>query len=70
VTLAIARAVPPLPEILEEYGLVAKIGKDHFYATDRDAVLAFGKATGAAIDLAHVARLEPAAAPSGAPAAT
>jgi SulP family sulfate permease len=56
---AVARAVAPLPDLLERYGLVEKIGADRFYVTDRDAVDAFR---------ADVARRGPAGAPAPAPA--
>jgi MFS superfamily sulfate permease-like transporter len=46
VTFAIARSEPPLPELLETYGLVDKIGADRMYPTDRDAVAAFQRETG------------------------
>jgi high affinity sulfate transporter 1 len=41
ITFAIARAHPPVPELLERYELLKEIGAQHLYRTDRDAVAAF-----------------------------
>ena len=46
ITFALARAVTPLPELLKRYGLLEKIGKDRFYATNRAAVEAYCRETG------------------------
>jgi sulfate permease, SulP family len=59
VTVAVARAAPPLPHVLDTYALTDRIGKDHFFETDRDAVHAFEQATGHVVDPTHVADLEP-----------
>jgi MFS superfamily sulfate permease-like transporter len=42
----ISRAHHPIPELLEHYELMKEIGKEHMYATNRDAVEAFERATG------------------------
>ncbi len=59
VTLAVARAAPPLPDVLSTYGLTDRIGKDRFFETDRAAVHAFEQETGHRIDPAQVSELEP-----------
>jgi SulP family sulfate permease len=46
VTLAIARANPPVPELLRTYDLLEKIGTERIYPTNRDAVDAFHRETG------------------------
>ena len=48
ITFGISRAHKPLPELLERYELTDKIGKDHFYITNRDAVDAYLEKTGQA----------------------
>ncbi len=41
VTFALSRVTPPLRSLLESYGLLAEIGADRLYATDREAAEAF-----------------------------
>lgn len=43
ITFAIARPEPPIPELLERYRLLDKIGKEHLFPTNQDAVEAYGK---------------------------
>ena len=38
IVFGMSRAHYPIPESLERYELMDKIGKDHLYATNRDAV--------------------------------
>jgi sulfate permease, SulP family len=45
ITFALTRAVSPLPELLERYGVMREIGKERLYATNRDAVEAFRRET-------------------------
>lgn len=47
-TFAMARAEAPVPELLERYGLLDKIGQDRLYATNRAAVEAYCRETGQA----------------------
>ncbi|TAH49059.1 MAG: SulP family inorganic anion transporter [Chloroflexota bacterium] len=44
ITFAMSRVHHPLPELLERYELLDKIGKEKLYATNRDAVGAFRQA--------------------------
>lgn len=44
ITFAMSRVHHPLPELLERYELLDKIGKEKLYATNRDAVEAFRQA--------------------------
>lgn len=46
IIFAIARASAPVPELLERYELLDKIGKQRLYTTNRDAIEAFQKETG------------------------
>lgn len=41
VTVAISRAAPEIPELLERYELLEKIGAERMFVTNRDAVAAF-----------------------------
>ncbi|HEX2515806.1 MAG TPA: SulP family inorganic anion transporter [Chloroflexota bacterium] len=47
IVFAVARAEPPLPDLLRKYGLLERIGPGRLYPTDRDAVAAFRQETGA-----------------------
>lgn len=49
VVFALARAHQPVPDLLEHYGLMAEIGQERVYRTNRDAVRAFYRETGRAI---------------------
>jgi hypothetical protein len=46
VAFALARAAPPLPDLLRTYGLLEKIGPDRLYRADRDAVATFRQERG------------------------
>jgi high affinity sulfate transporter 1 len=46
VTLAIARASPPITDLLRTYNLLEKISAERLYPTNRDAVEAFHRETG------------------------
>jgi high affinity sulfate transporter 1 len=46
VIFALARAHQPVPDLLEHYGLMAEIGQERVYRTNRDAVRAFYQETG------------------------
>ncbi|MBM4465788.1 MAG: SulP family inorganic anion transporter [Chloroflexi bacterium] len=48
ISFALVRAVAPVPELLERYGLLDKIGQDRLYATNRLAVEAYCRETGQA----------------------
>jgi MFS superfamily sulfate permease-like transporter len=41
IVFALARAEPPLPDLLRTYGLLERIGPERLYPTARDAVTAF-----------------------------
>jgi high affinity sulfate transporter 1 len=46
ITFALARLEPPVPDLLERYRLIEKIGPDRLFATDREAVGVFLQETG------------------------
>ncbi|MBI5839198.1 MAG: SulP family inorganic anion transporter [Chloroflexi bacterium] len=59
ITFALTRAEAPVPELLERYGLLDKIGKDGLFATNRLAVEAYCQATGQANEDLAPAQGEP-----------
>jgi MFS superfamily sulfate permease-like transporter len=69
ITVAVSRALQPIQNLLERYGLIEKLGEDHIFATNRAAVDAYDRTARSPVASSDVPRPATAANPHGEAAA-